>query len=148
MQDACDRALSTGQHIPAKLLQPGIWRQKGRKTCGVCNLARGRSEAEGQSFEAEFRKYADLDRVQRASQHLELTWKVSKNAKPCTCSSCEGTGHQPCSWCNSTGAMRLGEYLFCSVESGCKPCPICRSKGNIPCEHCKGTGYRASWLSP
>lgn len=30
--------------------------------------------------------------------------------------------------CGCAGAMRLGEYLFCSVESGCKPCPICRSK--------------------
>ncbi len=84
MQDACDRALSTGQHVPAKLLQPGIWRQKLRNSRGVCNLARGRSEAEGQSFEAEFRKYADLDRVQRASQHLELTWKVSKVTQHCT----------------------------------------------------------------
>lgn len=24
--------------------------------------------------------------------------------------------------------MRIGEYLFCSVDSGCKPCPICKSK--------------------
>lgn len=78
MQETCDRALSIGQHAPAKLMQPGIWRRNRSRMCGVCNLARGRSEAEGQSFEAEFRKYADLDRVQRASQHLELTWKVSK----------------------------------------------------------------------
>ena len=78
MQDTCERALSIGQHVPAKLTQSGIWRQKRSRVCGVCNIARGRSEAEGQSFEAEFRKYADLDRVQRASQHLELTWKVSK----------------------------------------------------------------------
>ena len=26
-----------------------------------------------------------------------------QNAKPAPCSHCEGVGHEPCPWCNSTG---------------------------------------------
>ena len=24
--------------------------------------------------------------------------------------------------------MRVGEHVFCSLDSGCKPCPVCNSK--------------------
>lgn len=72
--------------------------------------------------------------------------------KPATCDCCDGCGEKPCSWCNATGelsvflyfffqvaqvinhplagagAMRVGEHVFCSLDSGCKPCPVCNSK--------------------
>ncbi|CAL5218966.1 g720 [Coccomyxa viridis] len=111
-------------------------------------VAKNRSQSAGSNWEAEFAQYSDAEQSQKASQHLELTWKVHKNAKPAPCSHCEGVGHEPCPWCNSTGAMRIGEHVFCSIDSGCKPCPICNSKGRISCKHCMGTGFRASWLSP
>ena len=67
-----------GQPASGRLLQIGSSRKRHSRLSGVCSFARGPSEAAGQSWEAEFAKYADPKGVQRASQHLELTWKVSK----------------------------------------------------------------------
>jgi hypothetical protein len=43
-----------------------------------CRLAKGRSQPAESSWEAEFSKYADPQRLHKMSKHLELTWKVSK----------------------------------------------------------------------
>ena len=45
-----------------------------------------------------------------------------KGPEQCTC--CRGCGETECLWCHGTGAMTVGDTLFCS-EQGCKPCPVC-----------------------
>jgi len=49
-------------------------------------------------------------------------------------------------WVSGPGAMMVGHERFCSLEHGCKPCPVCNGQGEVKCFHCKGTGMRAGWL--
>ncbi|KAK9843795.1 hypothetical protein WJX81_006767 [Elliptochloris bilobata] len=97
---------------------------------------------------SELSRYSNRELLRRRAERLELVWKVGKRRKPVPCDCCDGSGEKPCSWCNATGAMRIGEHVFCSLETGCKPCPVCNSKGAVKCSHCKGTGFRAGWLEP
>lgn len=51
-------------------------KRHGRRLLPVQGFAR--PQPAGSSWEAEFAKYSDPDRLRKASEHLELTWKVSK----------------------------------------------------------------------
>lgn len=44
----------------------------------LSGIAKDRSQSAGSSWEAEFARYSDAEHLQKASQHLELTWKVAK----------------------------------------------------------------------
>ena len=44
----------------------------------MAGVARNRSQSAGSNWEAEFARYSDAEQLQKASQHLELTWKVAK----------------------------------------------------------------------
>lgn len=83
------------------------------------------------------------------TKHLELLYQASQSQsernKVERCEPCGGTGECECGWCHGTGAMTIGDVLYCS-EGGCAPCPVCRGTGACKCEHCRGTGRRASWL--
>ena len=48
--------------------------------------------------------------------------------RPERCDCCAGSGERECAWCHGTGAMTVGDTLFCTHE-GCRPCPVCR--GNV-----------------
>ena len=41
-------------------------------------VAKNRSQSAGSNWEAEFAQYSDAEQSRKASQHLELTWKVHK----------------------------------------------------------------------
>jgi hypothetical protein len=82
----------------------------------LSGIAKDRSHSAGSSWEAEFARYSDAEHLQKASQRLELTWKVAKvpispsfasfnhfTNHHAACTHCEGQGSEPCPWCNSTG---------------------------------------------
>lgn len=94
MQERCHCLSLIGQPASGKLLQFSSARKRHSRLSGVCSSARGPSEAAGQSWEAEFAKYADRKGVQRASEHLELTWKVSKVSKR-SCTRPTGPSNKP-----------------------------------------------------
>jgi len=48
----------------------------------LSGIAKNRSQSAGSNWEAEFAQYADAEQLQKASQHLELTWKVAKVPHP------------------------------------------------------------------
>lgn len=50
---------------------------------------------------------------------------LQQRSKVEQCSCCRGSGDKECDWCHGTGAMTLGDTLYCS-EGGCTPCPVCR----------------------
>ena len=66
--------------------------------------------------------------------------------RPEQCACCGGSGQGRCTFCRGSGALTLGDHVFCSLEEGCKSCPVCKSKGSVKCVHCKGTGARAPWM--
>lgn len=80
--------------------------------------------------------------------HLDLLYSASETTTSAVhkCDCCRGSGDQECNWCHGTGAMTIGEMLYCS-EGGCTPCPVCRGTGQCKCPNCRGTGKRASWLA-
>lgn len=99
-------------------------------------------------FENVSRK-ADPEKFSRLAQHLDLLWRVSERRlqKPESCEPCRGSGLIECTWCHGTGALTVGDTLFCSSE-GCKTCPVCHGTGDCTCEKCRGAGKVASWLHP
>ena len=44
----------------------------------MTGVAKNRSQSAGSNWEAEFAQYSDAEQLEKASQHLELTWKVAK----------------------------------------------------------------------
>lgn len=99
----------------------------------------------------EFDRVSNPAKYAQYAQHLELMWNVSRAAsnqrsRPCPCECCRGSGEVECSFCHGTGALTLGDTLYCS-DTGCQPCPACKSKGYVRCLHCTGTGFRASWMT-
>ncbi len=44
----------------------------------LTGVAKNRSQSAGSNWEAEFARYSDPEQSRKASQHLELTWKVQK----------------------------------------------------------------------
>ena len=44
----------------------------------LAGVAKNRSQSAESNWEAEFAQYSDAEQLQKASQHLELTWKVHK----------------------------------------------------------------------
>jgi hypothetical protein len=46
-----------------------------------------------------------------------------KAPRPCKC--CSGERSVECEFCHGTGAMQLGDTLYCS-DTGCSVCPVCR----------------------
>lgn len=103
--------------------------------------------------------------------HLNLLWSISEvsrgalsdpvparvcspappappqRKRPERCECCSGSGERECVWCHGTGAMTVGDTLYCS-ETGCSPCPVCRGRGTCKCEACRGAGKRAAWMGP
>lgn len=50
---------------------------------------------------------------------------VLQRKRPERCECCSGSGERECPWCHGTGAMTVGDTLFCTHE-GCRPCPVCK----------------------
>lgn len=93
-----------------------------------------------------FSQFSDPAKARAYAKHLELIWTISEGRpKPARCACCHGSGQRLCTWCRGSGALTLGDTVYCS-ETGCSPCPICTNTGTVECQHCKGTGFRAGWL--
>ena len=52
--------------------------RKQPRDLSVSGVAKNRSQSAGSNWEAEFAQYSDAEQLQKASKHLELTWKVTK----------------------------------------------------------------------
>jgi DnaJ-class molecular chaperone len=101
----------------------------------------------------ELRKYKGKQQERQDQQHLELLWTVSssvrmsKNDFTEECSTCQGRGEIECEWCHGTGALTVGDVIFCDTSTGCKPCVVCKGVGQHACSSCKGSGRCASWMT-
>ena len=82
-----------------------------------------------------------------ASQSSPSSFFFLQKKRPEKCECCAGSGERECFWCHGTGAMTIGDTIFCS-EGGCQHCPVCNGSGQCRCDACKGTGKRAAWMSP
>ena len=150
-----------------------------------------------EDLSAEVARLAQAERAKDASSRLELVWQVSKvrpaqqhcpaaggsgvrtaavlpqwqRRKPLPCTGCRGTGLCDCQFCRGSGAMTVGEQVFCSLAEGCRGCPACkrkvparrglaawcgtgptadchpRAQGQIKCKQCRGTGKLAGWAA-
>ena len=103
----------------------------------VQGLAKGRPQPAGSSWEAEFAKYSEPDRLKRVSEHLELTWNVAKVS----------TDH-----CKNSGIGRqdIGMWQHACTDRSCQllwtqnaqpqECAACAGSGRQPCIWCNETG--------
>ncbi|KAK9789744.1 hypothetical protein WJX73_002052 [Symbiochloris irregularis] len=117
----------------------------------ICSSEKENHREDPEDLSVEFARLAQPERFRKQANHLELAWQASKRRKPKPCEGCAGTGESECQWCKGTGVLTVGEHIFCTMEEGCKPCPVCNRKGQpgggqLRCECCKGTGWRASWM--
>lgn len=159
-----DSARQTDSRPRVALAAPGappaaVWLRRGGPAAQRrLPLARPRAQGPSGSFDEgglDYKLAKELDHatwdVRRAAvtKHLELLYQASQSQternKVEQCECCGGSGELECGWCHGTGAMTVGDVLYCS-EGGCAPCPVCRGTGACKCEHCRGTGRRASWL--
>ena len=71
----------------------------------LAGVAKDRSQSAGSNWEADFAQYSDAEQLQKASKHLELTWKVHKVTLPTNPTSClialgkRAASHSYCVWC-------------------------------------------------
>lgn len=99
------------------------------------------------SLTRELEGLTQRDKYSKLASHLQLVYDATeKRSKVEPCGTCRGSGEQECNWCHGTGAMTIGDTLYCS-NGGCAPCPVCRGTGACKCPKCCGTGKRAAWLA-
>ena len=80
-------------------------------------VAKNRSQSAGSNWEAEFAQYSDAEQSRKASQHLELTWKVHK--VPCLPqkAGCDGQADCP-------RKRKWEGFLVIFSVAECKACPM------------------------
>lgn len=148
--------LGAAHPAPAAWLppRPGTGPTGGRRRGSVCTANLGglgsssydSEDAVDFSLNRELERIAQKDKYPKLASHLQLVYDASESSKVEQCPCCRGSREQECNWCHGTGAMTIGETLYCS-NTGCAPCPVCRGTGSCQCPHCRGTGKRATWLS-
>ena len=70
-------SMATCSATPLPYSRPAGHRQQPRDL-SMAGVAKNRSQSAGSNWEADFARYSDAEQLQKASQHLELTWKVAK----------------------------------------------------------------------
>jgi len=107
-----------------------------------------------ESLTRELREYVSEETHASNRRHLDLLFEVSASAltrnkkasDKTACDQCGGTGEIECPYCHGTGALTVGDVLFCD-NTGCKKCVVCRSgSGLVQCTKCRGCGSYANWM--
>lgn len=149
---SCHKTIPKGSQFALNLVPKAS--RTTRPVCRVYVASMDDYDSGDESLRHEFAKIrskADPQAAVRIVEHLNLLWSVSEvrttgalgprcfmnigfllivtlnlvqRKKPEMCGCCHGKGQKECSWCHGTGAMTLGDTLFCS-DQGCRPCPVC-----------------------
>lgn len=106
----------------------------------LSGIAKDRSQSAGSSWEAEFARYSDAEHLQKASQHLELTWKVAKvPISPSFAIPIHFADYYDVHADTDLQAVSRSTSL---LLQNAKPaaCTHCEGQGSEPCPWCNSTG--------